>query len=474
MQGSHSVPGSQAPLGDPDHARGVDSGAAGALICNPFQFGAKGDGVTKDTRPLQRAIDTCAAAGGGTVVLERGTFLSGMIVLHSNITLHIEAGATLLGSRDDDDYPTTHPPTINTELANCKRALVYAEGANNVRIEGDGTIDGHADIPKWRGMALPEGERPMAIFTALSTNVSIENITVKNAATWAVVNLEVEHLVIRGITVDSTFGPTHDGIDVVDGRDVLIENCTITTGDDAVCLKSGSAKGLRDVTVRNCRIKGAGVANGVKFGTATVGPMRDMLFEDLSIEHAQAAAIAIESVDGSALSNLSFRRISVAHVGTPFFVLLGSRGNAPIGSIRSIRFDTIRAGSMRYPWGSLLSGAPSDASGSHDLQDISFSNLDVTFKAGDSMSGPHVFGSDESEVERFPEYAGGYPDPKFIFATPTSKAEVTRYALPGWAFFIRHARGVSFENCRIAVDGSETRVPIATNNAVVGGQCATR
>jgi len=461
------MPGLQTPAEPPASA----DRASAQQVCDPHQFGAAADGVTLDTAALQLAIDSCAAAGGGTVLLARGTFLSGTITLRSHITLRIEAGATLLGSRDDAHYPTLHPPTANTQLAQCRRALVYAESADDVGIEGEGTIDGNADVDKWRGMSRPEGERPMAVFTALSRNVRIENIRVRNAAAWAVVNLEVEHLVIRGISVDSPLGPTHDGIDIVDGRDVLIENCTVNAGDDAICLKSGSAKGLQNVTVRHCTIVGAGVANGLKIGTATVGPVRDIVFEDISISNAQAAAIAVESVDGSAVSNLSFRHITMADVGTPFFMLLGARGGAPIGSIRNVVFDHIRGGAMRYAWGSLLSGAPADAWGRHELEDIRFNDIDIAFKGAGALTGRYVFGSGREDIERFPEYAGGYPDPKFVFATPASKAEVVDYQLPGWAFFVRHARGVAFENCRATVDDRDARVMIATRDAAVGGQC---
>ncbi len=440
--------------------------------CDPYSYGAKGDGMAKDTTAIQQAVDACSAVGGGTVVLRKGTFLSGTVTLRSNTALHIEPGATLLGSRDDADYPTLSPPTINSQLDNCQRALIYVQGANNVRIDGGGTVDGNADFDRWRGMSLPERVRPMAIFTALSSNVSIENITVKNAATWAVVNLEVSHLLIRGITVDSALGPTHDGIDVVDGRDVLIEQNTITSGDDAICLKSGSGMGLQNITVRHNRILGAGVANGLKLGTASVGPVRNVLFEDITIANAQAAAIAVESVDGSNISNTVFRRISVTDVGTPFFVLLGARGGARVGSISGLRFETIRATHLRYPWGSLITGAAADAAGSHEVTDISFKDLDIHFKGGHSVTGPYAFASTHADTDRFPHYQGGYPDPKFLFATPTAKSEVTNYTLPGWAFFIRHARAVNFSDCKLEVDGTDARSPVVTQDAIITGSCA--
>ena len=438
---------------------------ATSTLFDPFTYGAKGDGLTKDTEALQRALDACAAAGGGTVMLRGGTFLSGMVTLKSHTTLHLAKGATLLGSRDDADYPAVHPPTANTELAQCRRALVYAEQATHIRIEGEGTIDGHADFPRWRGLALPEGERPMAIFTARCSRVEMEQVRVVNAATWAVVHLEVEHLVIRDVTIDSPLGPTHDGFDIVDGHDVLIEDCVVTSGDDAICLKSGSAMGLSRITVRRCRILGAGCANGIKLGTASVGPIHHVLFEDIVISHAQAAAMAIESVDGSVISAVTFRRITVTDAGTPFFILLGARGQAAIGAIGAIRFEAVRAEAMGYPWGCLVTGAPADAAGEHALADISFQDLDLTFKGGCPPSGPHHFGSKAVDSERFPEYCGGYPDPKFIFASPASKEEVIDYTLPGWAFFIRHAQGVSFTNCKLKVQGPDTRVPVVTREA---------
>ena len=441
-------------------------------ICDPMSFGARADGLTKDTTALQAAIDACATDGGGAVVLRSGVFLSGTIRLRSHVTLHIDAGATLRGSQDDADYPLLDPPVVNTQLADTRHALVYAESATGVRIEGGGTIDGNADIEKWRGMSRPEGQRPMAIFTVSSKDVAIEGVTVRDAGVWAVVNMHVEHLVIRGITVDSPHGPTHDGIDVVDGHDVLIEDNTINAGDDGICLKSGSVKGLSHVVVRRNHVRGAGVANGLKLGTATVGPMRDIVFEDIRIENAQAAAMAVESVDGGEVSGVTFRRITLSDVGTPVFMLLGARAKAGVGAIHDIRFEAIRGTNLRTPWGALLSGAPPDAAGRHDLRAITFDDVDITWRGAGGAAGPHVYGSGAADTARFPEYAGGYPDAKFIFATPADKSEVIDYALPGFAFFVRDARDVRFARCRAAVDGAERRDAIARQDADVSGTCS--
>lgn len=482
-------PGPDAPNGvEPGVGAAGDGGCAGAAcppsdagppprVCDAKKFGAVGDGRTKDTKAIQSAIDACATTGG-VVSLHDGTFLSGTIVLKSNLVLEIAPSATLLGSQNKDDYPDENPPIQNTQLGNCRKALVYAQGVDNVRIEGGGTIDGNArGVAEWNGNAIKEALRPMAIFTTISTHVTVQNLTVKNAATWAVVHMEAEHLVLRGLTVSTDLGPTHDGIDVVDGRDVLVENCTVTSGDDSICLKSGSAKGLHDVVVKNCRTKQSGVANGVKFGTASVGAFENVTIEDVAIENAQAAAMAVESVDGARVANVKFRRITVKNVGTPFFVLLGSRDRdaSRVGSIDGLSFEGIKGTGMRYAWGSIVSGSIVGDK-TFDIANISFKDIDLEFKGAGSPANPPPYTDDN-----FPEYQGrvpnqpgkrynAYPDAKFI--TGVDGREDTSYHAPGFAFFLRHANNVAFERCRTTLSGADPRPWVETKDTSgVTGQC---
>jgi glycosyl hydrolase family 28 len=462
------------PGGEPDAS--VD--AAPLRICDAKGYGAKGDGVTKDTAAIQKAIDDCATTGG-EVLLEQGVFLSGTIVLRSHVTLDVDASATLLGSQDIGDYPDQNPPVTNTQLADCKKALVYAESADDVHVQGQGTIDGNAEgVATWNGDQVPEGTRPIVVLTVLSSQVTIQDVTVKHGAVWAVVNMQVDHLTIDGITVDNQLGATHDGIDVVDGNDVLIENSTIASGDDSICLKSGAVTGLSNVTVQNCHTTQSGVANGVKLGTASVGPFQNIDVENVAIDNAQAAAMAVESVDGSAISNVVFRHITTTNVGTPIFVLLGSRGRDPtkVGSISGVTFDDVQSTSMLYNWGSIVTGSIVGGQ-TFGISNLTFSNLELAYNGAGANPNPAPY-----TVDSFPEYQGQvpgqpagtlynqYPDAKFF--TGTGGNANTSYHGPGYSFFVRHASGVTFTSCATPVTGTDSRPPMATKDVTgLAGSC---
>ncbi|HSS13188.1 MAG TPA: glycosyl hydrolase family 28-related protein, partial [Rhizomicrobium sp.] len=111
---------------------------AATRSCDPAQFGARADGKTKDTKAIQAAIDDCAAKGGGTVTFTKGTYVSAPIILKSNVTLDVAAGATLLGSPDHADYPQT-----TVFQAPGRQALITAVNAHDISITGKGTIDGN-------------------------------------------------------------------------------------------------------------------------------------------------------------------------------------------------------------------------------------------------------------------------------------------------------------------------------------------
>jgi hypothetical protein len=221
------------------------------------------------------------------------------------------------------------------------------------------------------------------------------------------------------------------------------------------------------------------VANGVKLGTASVGPFQNIDVENVTIANAQSAGLAVESVDGSAISNVAFRHITTTNVGTPIFVLLGSRNRDPsqVGSIDGVTFDDVQSSSMRYNWGSIVTGSIV-GSQTFGISNLTFSNLQLAYNGAGANPNPTPY-----TVDDFPEYQGQvpgqpagtlynqYPDAKFF--TGSGGNENTSYHGPGYAFFVRHASGVTFTSCTTPLNGTDSRPAVATKDVTgLTGSCA--
>ena len=406
------------------------------------RYGAKGDGMTKNTIAIQTAIDACAGTGG-TVYLHDGIFMTGMITLKSDMTFYISSTATLLGSTDILDYPTQLLPTNNWNKQENGRGLLFSLGAKNLIITGGGTINGNGNYAPWTGFYIDELERPIPLWIVQSNKVEISNLTVKDGAMWNIVPFETDSLVIRNVTINSNIAANRDGIDIVDCHHVLIEKCKFYTDDDAICPKSGHIRGVQDIIVRNCEIQKSARASGIKFGTLGYGSFKDMLFEDITIHDVKLAAIALESVDGANIENVIFRRIKMKNVGSPFFIILGDRGRTPdgglhkTGTVINIVFQDISATGITLNTGCPISGFQKNGI-TYKLKNILFENIKIDFMGGSASIPP------------FPvEYAGQYP-------------EVTMWGnTPAYGFYLNHADSVVFKNCNFTVNPADARTWIA-------------
>lgn len=409
------------------------------------EFGAKGDGVTDDTRAIQRAIDACGK--GGVVLLGKGTYLAHTIVLHSDMTLKLGEGAVLKGTARQADYQPQRIDSKNTNWGpydgDHARAFIFAYRANNISITGPGTIDGTGRAKVWEGK--DELGRPIPIYLVQCRRVLLDGFTVKDGAMWNIVPFESDDVTVRNVSVDANIVPNRDGIDIVDCHRVLVENCSFYTDDDCICPKSGHERGVKDVTVRNCTIKKCGRANGLKFGTKSYGGFQRMLFENITLNDVHHAGIAVESVDGGKIKDIEFRNITMNKVGTPLFVILGLRSDkswgvkSKPGSISNITFDNIKANDCQQDFGCIVSGVPQAK-----LQNLTFRNLDITFRGG---------------VEAVPdmpgEYNGRYPECDMWMQTPAA------------GFLFRHARGVVMENCKLQVAPGDVRSLVVNDDAQV-------
>ncbi|MFB3828683.1 MAG: glycoside hydrolase family 28 protein, partial [Bryobacteraceae bacterium] len=203
-----------------------------AAAVNVRDHGAAGDGNRLDTMALQAAIDACARAGGGAVLLPPGRYLSGTLFLKSHVTLWLDPGATLLGSKDLNHYPVTvQKPRSYTDNYTDK-SLIYAEDCENIGIAGRGTIDGQGAAFKG-----PYKVRPYMIRVINCRDVAIDGVAIKDSPMWVQHYLGCEGVAIRGITVRSRVNRNNDGIDIDACSRVRISDCDIWSGDDAIVLK---------------------------------------------------------------------------------------------------------------------------------------------------------------------------------------------------------------------------------------------
>jgi polygalacturonase len=391
-------------------------------------LGALGNGVTMDTAAIQSAISACP--DGGFVWLHNGTFLSCTIYLKSNMTLYIDPTATLLGSGSTNDYSILNPPTSNTQKHACDMALVYAEGCTNITIDGGGTINGngrtHFRSPGG-ALKVPEARRPISIWTVLCNQVKIQNIKVVDAGMWNVVNMQSDYLTITNVDInDHGLGGNRDGFDVVDCWHTVIANCTIDSGDDAICIKSGNSRGINDLLVKNCNITKS-QSNGLKIGTASTGTFTNITFQDCRLQNISHSAIAIESVDGGAISGVTFQRISFSACQNAIFIGLGKRRGATVGSVNGVTFRNITGSSMTDTRGCPISGCLTNG---------------VTYRLENMVSIP----------SNPPEYAGEYPE------------NTMWNNLPAYGFYIRHAASITFTNCFTSAASADARPWIATND----------
>lgn len=423
-------------------------GTPPAPVFDARRFGATGDGARDDTAALQRAIDA-AAGTGGSVLLSRGTFLSGTLTLRSRMTFFVSADATLRGVTAAASYPAQSPATGNTQLGNCRRALLYAPETEGLRIDGGGTIDG-------QGAAFggAERERPMLLWAVRSNDLTVQNVYFQRGAMWSVVTMESDRVRLRNLNVQSS-GITHDGIDVVDGEDVTVEDCAVRSGDDAMCLKSGVRRGLVGLVVRRSFFSGDnGGSNGVKFGTASYGAFRDVRVEDVYVKDVQYAAMAVESRQGADVARVAFRRVEFANAGAAFFVYLAQQdtthpeGDVPrLGSMTGVSFTDVlgrTASWMNSPHqGSLITGHVFQGVTSR-ITDLSFTRVAVSFVGGRAS------------------VPGDPPE-----AMPNQYPESNMFGdLPAWGYFLRHVDGVRFEGARTIVATPDARPPIATRDVM--------
>jgi len=352
------------------------------------QYGAVPDGRSDSTDSIRAAITACHAAGGGRVLVPKGRFVTGPIVLKSHVNLHLADNATIAFSRD----PTAYLPVLLTrwegvELMNYS-PFIYAFEETDIAITGAGTLDGQANEDYWwpwqrisnatggararlnemssRGIAVRDrifGDgsylRPNFVQPYRCQNVLIEGVTVVNSPMWNVHPVLCTNVTIRGVTVRS-HGPNNDGCDPESCRDVLIEGCVFETGDDCIALKSGRNEDGRrlqtpveNVVIRDCEMRDG--HGGVVIGSEISGGARNIFAERCRMDSPRLDRVLrfkTNAARGGTIEHVAMRDVAVGQVAeaiitADFFYEEGDNGGfTPI--LRDIDVSHVTSHKSKY------------------------------------------------------------------------------------------------------------------------------
>jgi hypothetical protein len=372
-------------------------------------YGASGQKADNATPAIQKAVDTCAEAGGGMVYLPPGEYTSGTVHLRSHVRFHLEAGATLYSSKNRADFSAKEDG---------REALIYGEDLQNISLEGRGTVDGQADY-EWRVQDfddryikenldefLKTGKKPLRAFPKPDqygrlvlllrcTDVRVEGLSFIRSPSWTMNYYACKRLVIDGVYIRSSLksGVWADGIDPDGCSDVRISNCTIETGDDAIVFYStpiwGPAQACENITITNCRLSSA--SSAIKFCDGNNVAVRNVVIDNCVITDSNRG-IAFMTFDGGYVSDVVISNCTIDcrrfdwfwwGDGDPFYFMsrrryselhpeLGKK-DAPAGAIRNVLIrDVIAHGKARC----LLRGHPEQW-----LEGIRFSDVRLFLQA---------------------------------------------------------------------------------------------
>jgi polygalacturonase len=409
-------------------------------VFNVLDFGTAATGQVVDTKALQSAIDA-AGQSGGVVYFPPGTYLSGTLTLKSHVSLHLEAGAVLLGSTNLADYPPIQPALRSYSEVYAKQSLIYGENLEDVSLLGRGTLNGQGANFKH---GAHYGDRPFLIRLVNSRHVQVANLTLLDSAMWVQHYLACEDVSIQGLTVHSRCNLNNDGIDIDACEKVRISGCEIFSGDDAIVLKANLDRPCRDVVISNCVV--SSLCNALKLGTESGGGFQNIAITNCTVYDTHSAGIALESVDGGALENVTVSDIVMRNVKAPIFMRLGNRARpvyegAPtpgLGSFRNVMICNLQA------TGAGATGCAIAGLRERPIENVTLANIRVQFQGGGTLA---------NAAREIPELPAQYPEWSMFGVLPAS------------GFYCRHVKNLRLLNTEVAFQHEDLRPALICEDA---------
>jgi len=402
---------------------------------NVKKYGAVGDGVHLDNIAINKAIDDCAAHGGGSVSIPAGKYLCGSIRLKSNIELHLDAGSTIIAAPEDMKVYDEPEEFVGKQYQDgghtfFHNSLIWGENLSNVSITGRGTIYGKGLTKKdtehagnVQGGSIGTGDKAIAL--KLCRNVLIRDITIFHGGHFGIIVTGCDLVTIDNVLVDTN----RDGIDIDACKHVTVSNCKVNTpNDDAIVLKSSYALNkpvpCENVLITNCTVTGFAegtlidgtykpqpvnwVCGRIKLGTESNGGYRNITISNCTCIYSNG--IALEEVDQGKMENIVINNISMSHTHYyPIYITTGKRNRGPetitdTSSGGNIQISNITVDDADSYSGIQISGLPEKP-----LSNIRLSNIQINYRGG---------GTEEEGKKTYKELGKGYPEPMLIGRCP--------------------------------------------------------
>ncbi len=420
----------------------------GSAFFNVKNYGALGDGKNLDSKAINAAIDTASHAGGGTVYIPAGNYLSGSIRLKSDITLYIDQGATIIAAPVstengyDDEEESISVKYQDSGHSHWKSSLIWGYDIQNVSLIGAGWINGKNLYKDWVKGSKQNANKAISLYRC--RNVILRDVTIIHGGWFAILATGIDNLTIDNLKIDTN----RDGIDIDCCRNVRVTNCTVNSPfDDGICLKStfalGFARATENVTITNCQLSGYdegtlldgtyGRSNNpeygyhptgrIKFGTESNGGFKNITISNCVFDYCRG--FALETVDGGTLEDVTITNITMRDiVNDPIFLRLGARlrgpDGVPVGTLRRINISNVIVYRADSSFACTISGLPG-----HPIEGIHLSNIRIYYKGE---------GTKEQAERDVPENPNSYPEPGMF-----GKA-------PAYGLFVRHAKDIKIHD----------------------------
>jgi polygalacturonase len=426
---------------------------------NVKNYGATGDGITLDSKAINKTIETTAAAGGGEIIIPAGKYVCGYLHLKSNIHLVLQQGSVLIAT-DENPEENFDPaePTINKTYQDYGHShfhdgFIWGDSLHDISITGPGMIWGKGLIKDWE---KDSREANKAISLYRCRNVIIRDITILHGGWFSILATGVDNLTLDNVKIDTN----RDGMDIDCCRNVRVSNCFVNSPyDDGICLKSSFAlgyfKATENVTITNCQVSGfdeGTLLDGtyqrsdnpeyhfsptgrIKFGTESNGGFKNITISNCVFEYCKG--LALETVDGALLEDVTIDNITMRDiVNDPIFLRLGSRMRAPagtlVGKLQRIMISNVEVYNANSSYACTISGIPG-----HNIEDVQLNNISLYFAGGESLA---------TNVQ-IPEKENSYPEPGMFGNTGSG------------AFLVRNVNNLQLNNIMIKHITKDERPP---------------